>query len=220
MQKAKKVVDNLISKDGKHDTTVDEEVRRPVTEEHVRPQEHEHVATARDREVHQDHHHTTVQPVKDSETLPEKHSHKVLPTEERTYEHSNNKEVEGLLKRDEAKYKDTSAVHDTTHTSSEAPTTTGERWHHHVHEHVQPVIEKETVAPKVVHTTAPIHEVHHTTAAHHGTKVLPPKTMDEFTGGHGSLQSHGANKTGEFEGCPKFDRNDMENKNQAQGVGR
>lgn len=69
MQKAKKVFENLTSQDGKHTTTVDEEVRRPVTDEHVRPQEHEAVTTAREKEVHQDHHHTTVQPVQDTETL-------------------------------------------------------------------------------------------------------------------------------------------------------
>lgn len=69
MQKAKRAVDHLVSKDGKHTTTVDEEVRRPVTEEHVRPQEHEAVRTALDKDVHQEHHHTTVQPVQDRETL-------------------------------------------------------------------------------------------------------------------------------------------------------
>lgn len=69
MQKAKRVVENLTSHDGRHDTTVDEEVRRPVTEEHVRPQEHEAVKTAVEKEVHRDHHHTTVQPVQDREVL-------------------------------------------------------------------------------------------------------------------------------------------------------
>jgi hypothetical protein len=69
MQKAKRVVENLTSQDGRHDTTIDEEVRRPVTEEHVRPQEHEAVKTAVEKEVHRDHHHTTVQPVQDRETL-------------------------------------------------------------------------------------------------------------------------------------------------------
>ncbi|PNP37451.1 hypothetical protein TGAM01_v201223 [Trichoderma gamsii] len=220
MQKAKRVVENLTSHDGRHDTTVDEEVRRPVTEEHVRPQEHEAVKTAVEKEVHRDHHHTTVQPVQDREVLPEKHTHKVLPTEHKTFEHGQNNEIEGLLQRDAAKYKDTSAVHDTKYTSSEAPTVSGERWHHHVHEHVQPVIEKETVAPKVIHTTAPIHETHQATAAHHGTKVLPAKTMDEFTRGHGSLESSGLHKTTEYEGCPSFDQKDLENLNRAEGVGR
>lgn len=69
MQKAKRVVENLTSQDGRHDTTVDEEARRPVTEEHVRPQEHESVRTAVEKEVHRDHHHTMVQPVQDRQTL-------------------------------------------------------------------------------------------------------------------------------------------------------
>lgn len=69
MQKAKSVIENLTSQDGKHKTTVDEEVRQPVTEGHVRPQQHENVTTAVGKEVHQDHHHTTVQPVNEQETL-------------------------------------------------------------------------------------------------------------------------------------------------------
>jgi hypothetical protein len=85
---------------------------------------------------------------------------------------------------------------------------------------VQPIIQKETVAPQVVHTTVPVHETHHASAVHHGTKVLPAKTLEEFTGGQGSLESHGSHKTREFEGCPTFDRKDLEINNQAQGVGR
>lgn len=69
MEKAKQAVANFVSSDGKHKTVVDEDVRPSVTEEHIRPHRHENVMTALDKEIHQHHHHTVVQPVKHTETL-------------------------------------------------------------------------------------------------------------------------------------------------------
>jgi hypothetical protein len=63
MDKAKKAFSNFLSQDGKHNTTVDEDVRKAVTAEHLYPQQHEEVVTAVDREIHQDHHQTIVQPI-------------------------------------------------------------------------------------------------------------------------------------------------------------
>ena len=45
----------------------------------------------------------------------------------------------------------------------------------------------ETVEPHVVHTTVPVHEVHHNSAQHHSASALPAVTMDEFKKGGGSL---------------------------------
>lgn len=69
MEKAKQAVSKFVSRDGKHDTTVDESIQKAVTEEHVRPHQHEDTTTAVDKEVHQDHHHTAVQPIEAKETL-------------------------------------------------------------------------------------------------------------------------------------------------------
>ena len=69
MEKAKQAVANFISRDGNDTTTVHEDVREAKTEEHVRPHKHEEVTTAVDKETHQHHHHTSVQPVKAQETL-------------------------------------------------------------------------------------------------------------------------------------------------------
>lgn len=69
MEKAKKAVSNFLSKDGKHDTTIDQDVRDPVVKEQVRPQRHEEIITAVDQEIHQDHHQTVVQPLATKETL-------------------------------------------------------------------------------------------------------------------------------------------------------
>ena len=57
------------AKDGKHKTSVDQDVRGAVTEEHVHPHQHENVTTAVDKEVHQHHHQTRIQPVKHEEVL-------------------------------------------------------------------------------------------------------------------------------------------------------
>ena len=74
----------------------------------------------------------------------------------------------------------------------------------HVHETVQPVIQKETIQPHVVHTTVPVHEVHHNPTRHHGTTTMQPVTMDEFKNRGGALGSGGQTERNEsFEGCPK-----------------
>lgn len=62
---------------------------------------------------------------------------------------------------------------------------------------VQPVIQKETVQPQVVHTTVPIHETHYADAQHHGTSVLPMKNLSEFSNPGQDTQHE------EYEGVPR-----------------
>ncbi|KAK2676234.1 hypothetical protein RAB80_008420 [Fusarium oxysporum f. sp. vasinfectum] len=210
MEKAKQAVSSFLSNDGKHRTTVDEDVKPHVTQEHVMPHKHEQVTTALDKEVHQEHHHTTVQPITHKETLPEQHHHNLVPVEHKTFHHGNEQDTRATLDREAAKYRDTTETHSTTHSTETAPVLTGERIHHHVHEHVQPVINKETVQPHVVHTTIPIHETHHAAPVHHGTSTLPTKTLEEFTQERGGLKERAAQKLTEFEGCPKPYRRELQ----------
>lgn len=134
-----------------------------------------------------------------------------MPVENRTFEHGNDREVQEALKRDAAKYHDSSVTNPTSHSTSTGPVVSGERIYHHVHEHVQPVIEKETIAPETVHTTVPIHETHHAAAVHHGTSTLPTKTLDEYTTERGALEREPAKKVSEFEGCPRTYNKDLQN---------
>ncbi len=69
---------------------------------------------------------------------------------------------------------------------------------------MQPLIQKEVIQPEVVHTTVPIHEVHHLAASHHPTTSLPPVSMDEYKKQGGTLGavSGSERRTKEFEGCP------------------
>jgi len=211
MEKAKQAVANFVSHDGKHKTSVDEDIRKAVTDEHVRPHAHEEVTTAVDKDIHQDHHHTTIQPIKAKEVLPEQHTHNIIPVEHKKVEHGNDQDLRAALDRDANKYRDTSVTHGTTHSTSAAPVVESERIHHHVHEHVQPVVQKETVAPQVVHTTVPIHETHHADAVHHGTSTLPAKTLEEFKNEGGTLHGKNTARLSDVEGCPASYNKNLQN---------
>ncbi|KAG4438559.1 hypothetical protein IFR05_005934 [Cadophora sp. M221] len=186
MEKAKAAVGSFLNKDGKHDTTVHESVNPAITNENVTRTQHENVTTAVDREVHQDHYHTSVQPIKDREVLPEQHTHQMAGVETRNLKHGNDDHVKERLQAEQAQFKNTRTVGETQHSSSANPTIAGEHVHHHVHENIQPVIQKETVQPSVVHTTIPVHEIHQNEAKHHTATALPAVSMDEFKkqGGH------------------------------------
>merc|ERR1711974_53217 len=202
MDKAKTAVGSFLHKDGKHDTTVHETVNPAVTQENVTRTQHENVTTAVDREVHQDHHHTSVQPIKDREVLPEQQNHQMAGVETRNLKHGNDEHVKERLAAEQAQFKNTRSVGDTQHSSSANPTIAGEHVHHHVHENIQPVIQKETIQPSVVHTTVPVHEVHQNEAKHHTATSLPAVTMDEFKkqGGHLSGRDE---RTDAFAGEPR-----------------
>jgi hypothetical protein len=157
MEAAKAAVSKFTSNKG-HKTTVEENVNPAITHEAVKPHRHEEQTQAVDREVHQHHYHTTVQPLTHQERLPEQHAHNILPTEHREFHHDDESATKEKLQADLARFKDSSVTHETHHTSAAAPTVTGEHVHHHVHETVVPVVHKETIQPEVVHTTKPVHE--------------------------------------------------------------
>lgn len=97
----------------------------------VKPQKHEEAQEAIDREIHQHHYHTTVQPIAHQEKLPEKHVANVLPAQEKTFTHNNEAEDKARAARDLAQFKNTTQVAPVTTTTSTAPAVTGEHVHHH-----------------------------------------------------------------------------------------
>jgi len=202
MDKAKAAVSGFLSKDGKHDTTVHETINPAVQNERVTRTQHENAQTVVDREVHQDHHHTSVQPIHDREVLPEQHSHNMAATEHRSIKHGDDSHVKERLAAEAQQFKNTKTVGDTQHTSSAAPVLAGEHVHHHVHENIQPVVQKETVQPSVVHTTIPIHEVHQNESKHHTATQLPPVSMADFKSQGGGLGGR-EERTDAFAGEPK-----------------
>jgi hypothetical protein len=186
MDKAKAAVSSFLTKDGKHNTTVHETVNPAIQHEKVNPTHHENITTAVDKEVHQDHYHTSVQPIQHKEVLPEEHKHKLGAVEHKTVNHGNDDHVRQRLEAEKAQFNHTRDVGETQHTKSVAPVVMGEHVHHHVHENIQPVVQKETIQPHVTHTTVPVHEVHQNEAKHHNATQLPPVTMEDFKrqGGH------------------------------------
>ncbi|KAF2202120.1 hypothetical protein GQ43DRAFT_369834 [Delitschia confertaspora ATCC 74209] len=218
MDKVKQTIQDFTSKAGHKDTTVHETVAPAVKHEVVKPHEHEEVNTAVDREVHQDHYHRTVQPVQDRDVLPEQHKANIAAAQHREFDHRDHEATRANLAAEQQKFKDQKVVEGTSHTQSTAPVVAGEHVHHHVHETIQPVIEKETVQPTVVHTTVPIHETHHQAAKHHGATELPPVTMDEFKQKGGVLGGREEHYDG-FEGEPKL-RNIGEHRSVLGGSGK
>ena len=55
---------------------------------------------------------------------------------------------------------------------------------------------------QVIHTTVPIHEVHHQAAQIHSTTEMPAMSMDDFKKKGGNLGGQ-AERTSSFEGCPQ-----------------
>jgi len=202
MDKAKAAITDFMGRSGHHDTTVHEAVAPAVTQEVVKPHVHEEINTAIDKEVHQDHYHRTIQPVQDREVLPEKHEAKIGAVQHREFDHRDHDATKRNLVADQAQFKDERRIDATSHSQSVAPVVGGEHVHHHIHETIQPVVQKETIQPSVVHTTVPIHEVHHNKATHHETTALPAMTMEQFKAKGGSLTGR-EERFDEFEGVPK-----------------
>jgi hypothetical protein len=201
MEKAKAAVKEFTSRAGHHDTTVHEHVAPAVKQETITPTRHEEAQTVVDREVHQDHHHTTVQPVKDREVLPEQHTHNLVGTQHKEYNHDDESRVKERLAAEAAQFRDQTTTAATRETASTAATVGGEHVHHHVHETIQPVIQKETIQPSVVHTTIPVHEVHKNETKHHATSALPAVSMADFKQQGGVLGGR-EDRIDRFEGEP------------------
>lgn len=142
MEAAKESVKKFISRDGKHDTTLHEKTAPAVQRETINQTQEERQTTAVDREIHQDHYHTTEQPVQHSEVLPEQHHHKAAAVEHRSFEHDDPSKVERSLEDERRQYQDTQTRVEGEKTRREEPTVQGEHVHHHVHETIQPVVNK------------------------------------------------------------------------------
>jgi len=203
MDKAKHAVSSFMSKAGHHDTTVHEAVAPSVQKETINQHQREEKQIARDHEVHQDHYHTSVQPVQDQEVLPEQHHHNLANVEHRTHDHRNHSETKERLQTEAAQFKNETVRAPTQHkTSTTVPDVVGEHVHHHVHETIQPVVHKETIEPHVIHTTVPVHETHHNAAKHHTASALPAVSMAEFKNQGGSLTGREAQHD-HFSGEPR-----------------
>ncbi|KAF3918660.1 hypothetical protein AA313_de0205395 [Arthrobotrys entomopaga] len=180
MQAAKQAVSEFLHHGNKHSVDIEQETKPAILHETVAESQHENVVHAIDREVHQHHHQIHVQPIQQKVVEDEKHHHKVIPIEHRHKHHGKDQQIETALAAEHGRFKNEQKVLPV-QTSSQQNVMVGEHVHHHVHDYIQPVIERERVVPHIVHTTVPIHEhIEHEPYLHKGN-VLPTMTMEEFT---------------------------------------
>jgi len=107
-----------------------------VTEEVIKPHRHEETREAIDKEIHQDHYHTTVQPVAAKEVMPEQHMHQTAPQVEREYYHGNEEEERQRQAAELAQFRDTRAMEQTTASAGAVEAVAGEHHHHHGRYHL------------------------------------------------------------------------------------
>ncbi|KFY69503.1 hypothetical protein V496_00180 [Pseudogymnoascus sp. VKM F-4515 (FW-2607)] len=200
--KTKETITSFLGRDGEADTTVHETINPAVIREHIQRTNHEERQKIIDREVHQDHHHISIQPVRDSEILPETHETNIAPVETHEIKHGNEKHVLERLAAERNQFRDTRDVAETRTTSSAGPTVAGEHIHHHVHETIQPVVERDILEPHIIHNTFPIHEIHINEAKHHSASSLPEVTLAEFQRQGGTLTGR-EERVDSFSGAPR-----------------
>lgn len=125
------------------DDTYDEETKPAVEHETVKHEHETREQTVLERERHQDHYHTTVQPLKAREVEKEEHDAETAAVEERNIDNDTNAAaVKAEVDADRAQFKNTSEEGETTETQTKEKTEVHENVHHHYHETIQPVIEK------------------------------------------------------------------------------
>ncbi|CAK1366222.1 hypothetical protein CB0940_09354 [Cercospora beticola] len=182
MDAAASAVNKLLSKTGEKDTTVEQEVA-PAVEHDTIVKEHEtREQKVVDKEKHVDHYHTTVQPLEDREVQETKHDHEQAATEYRKINKDTKAdEAQAQAAAEREKFRDTTDEGVTHEKKVNEGEVVGEQVHHHLHEVVQPVIEKEIVKPSVTHKTIPVKEVIQEQSQNHGVTRKEPISVDEFT---------------------------------------
>ncbi|KAI0395149.1 hypothetical protein F5Y17DRAFT_217532 [Xylariaceae sp. FL0594] len=164
--------------------TLDQRTAPAVEHETVRKQHEQVEQTLIDRERHQDHYKTTVQPLQDREVMPEEHMYEQGETQRRTFQHDRDQEARLAHERKQAQFHDVSreAAGGVERKTTRQPAQASEHVHHHLHETIQPVIEKETVMPSVTHKTNKVKEVHQERGVDEGISVNQPISKEEFQG--------------------------------------
>jgi len=203
MDRAKDAISGFLHHNNKHDVTTEQTINAPVHHEHLQETRKEELTTAVDREVHESHYQTHVQPIVDKEVAPETHHHNIVPVEHREKHHGKDAEIEATLAQQAQEFQHTKEVLPTQETRADLGVIGGEHHHHHIHDVVQPVIEKEIVQPHVVHTVVPIHERIEKEPTIHSHSVEPTITLDEFTSRGGTLDgAKTRTERYEYEGDP------------------
>ncbi|KAI1747201.1 hypothetical protein F4782DRAFT_521983 [Xylaria castorea] len=165
---------------GHEDTaSVTKETAPAVEHETIRKTHEQREQKVLERERHQDHYKTTVQPLKEREVVPEKHQYEQANIQHKQINRDQG-EAKATHEHRQAQFTDTTKEAGTHSETIQEPTLTSERVHHHLHETIQPVIEKETVMPSVTHKTIPVKETIQEPTLDEGVTVNPPMSREEF----------------------------------------
>ncbi|EKD13017.1 allergen [Drepanopeziza brunnea f. sp. 'multigermtubi' MB_m1] len=175
------VIEKAATDDGEGDTTVETEVAPAVEHTHVQKTHETREKTSVEREIHQDHYHTTIQPLTNSVVVPEKHDY-VLEEEERVVDKDDGR-AKKKAKRDIEEVIGEGGSRDVEFEEEkvvEEGTKVREVVHHHLHETILPVIEKEVIVPSVTHKKVEVKEVIQENSKHHGVTTNAPLSQEEF----------------------------------------
>lgn len=130
------------SSDKDADTEVDRDVAPAVEHETVKRQHETREQTVVEKERHQDHYITTVQPLKDREVQETDHDYEQAETQYRNVDHNANNEAKQHHEEQQAGFHDEHVEENSETKTNEGEVVGAEHVHHHLHETVQPVIEK------------------------------------------------------------------------------
>ncbi|ORY23364.1 hypothetical protein BCR39DRAFT_549458 [Naematelia encephala] len=161
-------------------TEVCTEVAPEVVQETVKQQELVETAEAIDRERHVHHHQHRIQPIVDQQTLPTQHIEATAAAVVREHKEEMLPEHQAKLHEQRTAYQNTQNTLDTERSAANLGQHVNEHEHHHIHETVQPVIQRETIAPTVIHQTVGVHEKIHDAPIVHEATTLPTITQAEF----------------------------------------
>ncbi|EGG11081.1 uncharacterized protein MELLADRAFT_92500 [Melampsora larici-populina 98AG31] len=180
-----------LAKDGLDaaETIQTQKVVAPVTHNLIKHQETEEVLRARehDRHIHHVQHH--VQPVKDLEVRDEVHHTTVAPTTVINENLSATADDAAAYESIGTQFKDQVVHAETKREVVDLGETVQVREHHHVHNVIQPVIEKETHDRHRIHTTVPVHHITHEAPIIHNSISHEPLSMDDYIKRGGSISS-------------------------------
>ncbi|RDW92662.1 hypothetical protein BP5796_02056 [Coleophoma crateriformis] len=174
---AKRNVHKTVDADRDVDNTVEAEVAPAVEHTHVKKQHETREQKFVEKERHQDHYHTTVQPLKDTEVKAEKHDH-TQETKHKSINHDDGG-AKAKAESDRAGFKSTSEEKQS-ESKTQEPTQEEEHVHHHLHETIQPVIEKEVIEPSVTHKRVDVKEKIQEPSEHHGVTTKSAIPVEEF----------------------------------------
>lgn len=122
--------------------TKDVDVAPAVEHETIKKEHETREETVIDKERHQHHYHTTVQPLKDREVLPTEHNEEQVLTEVQEYNHDDGEDIKRDVDARNAEFQSSTEEGKTFEMTTKDETVAGEHVQHHLHETVQPVIEK------------------------------------------------------------------------------